>query len=72
MPKILLTEEQAQVLRESLEPVEVVGPEGVVFGSLRPRWSHADIVDAERRLASDEPRFTTAQVLEHLRSLERE
>jgi hypothetical protein len=40
------------------------------LGSIDPVWTEEDIADARRRLASDEPRYTTAQVLAHLKSLE--
>jgi hypothetical protein len=70
MPEIVLTAEQARVVEGSLVPVVVRNVNGAVLGSLPPIWTAEDIADAKRRLASDEPRYTTAQVLEHLRSLE--
>jgi hypothetical protein len=51
-------------------PVLVRDPNGAVLGSLAPIWTAEDVADAKRRLASGEPRYTIAQVLKHLRSLE--
>jgi hypothetical protein len=70
MPEIVLTAEQARVVAGSLVPVMVRDGNGNTLGRIEPIWTAEDIADAKRRLASDEPRYTTAQVLEHLRSLE--
>lgn len=70
MPEIVLDQAQADVVAGSVEPVKVCDPTGEVLGYIDPLWTHADIAEAKRRLASDQPRYTTAQVLEHLRSLE--
>jgi hypothetical protein len=69
MQHIVLTEDQAKVVAAALQPVQVRDTRGNVLGSIAPVWTAEDIADARRRLASDEPRYTTAQVLEHLRSL---
>ena len=68
MVQIVLTDEQAQVVASALEPVQVCDSRGNVLGRIDPVWTEDDIADARRRLASDEPRYTTAQVLEYLRS----
>jgi hypothetical protein len=70
MLEIVLTDEQAKVVATALKPVQVRDGNGHVLGIINPIWTEEDIADAKRRLASDEPRRTTAQVLEHLRSLE--
>jgi hypothetical protein len=71
MPQIMLTEEQAKQVAEAREPIQVCDARGNVLGYVSPLWTEEEIADARRRLASDEPRYTTAQMLDHLRSLER-
>jgi hypothetical protein len=71
MPELILTEEQARVVAEALAPVRVRDGRGNVLGTIAPIWTEEDIADARRRLASAEPRYSTAQVLEYLRSLEK-
>jgi hypothetical protein len=70
MNQIILTDEQAQVVASALKPVPVCDAKGRVLGTIMPIWTEEDIADAKRRLASDEPRYTTAEVLEYLRSPE--
>ena len=70
MNPIVLTDEQAKALATVLKPVQVRDKKGTLLGTFTPIWTEEDIADAKRRLASDEPRYTTAQVLEYLRSLE--
>jgi hypothetical protein len=72
MNQLVLTDEQAKVVATALKPVSVVDSRGNVLGTIDPLWTEADVAEAKRRLASDEARYTTAQVLEHLRSLEKE
>jgi hypothetical protein len=72
MVQIVLTDEQAQVVASALQPVRVCDSQGNFLGSITPIWTAEDIADAKRRLASNEPRYTTAQVLEYLRSLEKQ
>lgn len=69
MPKIILTADQAKVLASAQQPVQLCDQQGNVLGVVPPIWSADEVAEAERRLATDEPRFTTAQVLEHLRSI---
>ena len=72
MLQLVLTDEQAKQLAEELKSLEVCDSQGNVLGTFTPLWTEADIADAKRRLASDEPRYTFAQVMEHLRSLEKQ
>jgi hypothetical protein len=69
MSEIVLTAEQAKVVSAALRPVLVRDDSGHVLGSIAPVWTEEDIEDAQNRLHSDEPRFTTAQVKEYLKSL---
>lgn len=70
MQQIILTNEQAETIATVLNPVPVRDSKGSLLGTFTPIWTEDDIADAKRRLASDEPRYTTAQVVEYLRSLE--
>jgi hypothetical protein len=70
MAHIILNDEQARVVASALHAVQVRDGKGNVLGYIPPIWTEEDIAEAKRRLASEEPRYTTAQVLEHLRSLE--
>ncbi len=69
MPQIVLTDEQAEVVSTALKPVQVCDAQGNLLAVIQPTWTEEDIAEAKRRLASDQPRYTTAQVLEHLRAL---
>jgi hypothetical protein len=71
MNQIVLTDEQAKAVASTLKPIPVRDSKGALLGTFTPIWTEEDIADAKRRLASDEPRYTTAQVLDYLRSLER-
>jgi hypothetical protein len=68
MTQIRLTEEQARTIAQSLEPVQICDDQGNVLGILPPIWRPDDVAEAKRRLASDQPRHSTAEVLEHLRA----
>jgi hypothetical protein len=70
MPQIILDDEQAKLLASSLKPVEVRDRQGNLLGVIPPVWTEEEVADAKKRLASNEPRYTTAEVLEHLRSLD--
>lgn len=72
MKQLVLTDEQAKLVAASRKPVSVVDSRGNSLGTITPAWTEADVVEAKRRLASEQPRYTTAQVLEHLRSLEKQ
>jgi hypothetical protein len=69
MPHIVLSEEQTDVVTRSTEPVEVRDSEGRVLACI-PAAGHGDeIAEAKRRLASDQPRYTSQQVQSHLQAL---
>jgi hypothetical protein len=68
MHDIVLNEEQARVAAGALRPLFVRDAKGNVVGTFSPIWTEEDIAEAKRHLASDEPRFTTAQVLEYLKT----
>ncbi len=71
MKHIVLNDEQMKILAETPRQVEVRDSGGHLVGYLQfVGFTPADLEEAERHLASDEPRYTTEQVLAHLRSLE--
>ena len=75
MTEITLNDDQARILASSADPVIVRDRQGNVIGRIEPTESGDDlatVAEAKRRLASDQPRYTTAEVLEHLDSLESE
>ena len=71
MPYIIIDDEQARILAESNGQVEVRDRAGQHLGYVSLDFSAEEIAEAKRRLASDEPRYTTREVLEHLQNLER-
>jgi hypothetical protein len=70
MSRIVLTAEQAKVVATATGPVAVCDAAGNVLGYFMPAWTEEDIAEAKKRLSSDSPRMTTAEVLAYLRSLE--
>jgi hypothetical protein len=80
MTKIVLTSEQAGILAGSSESVAVCRPDGTIAGWISPKarlfapekcpFTPEEIAEAERRMDSPGPWYTTKEVLEHLRSLE--
>ena len=71
MTQLILTEEQTQVAAAALQPLPVRDTKGNVVGTFSPIWTAEDIAEAKRRLGSAEPRYTTAQVLDYLKSLKK-
>jgi hypothetical protein len=70
MTSIVVTKEQADIIK-SAKAIEVRGPHGEWLGVLSSHgFTEEDVRLAKEALASQSPRYTTAQVLEHLRSLE--
>jgi hypothetical protein len=72
MTQLILTHEQTQIMKQAWEPVQICDADGKVLGQLEPNENWECIVEAKRRLASNEPRYTSAQVQAHLRALQAE
>jgi hypothetical protein len=70
MAQIILTAEQMQIIRQALAPLSVCDPSGNVIGTLHPERCPAFIAELKRRAAAPGPRYTMAQVREHLQALE--
>lgn len=72
MVKIVVSEEQAKAIAEAKGSVEIVDSSGNRLGFFARPFTDQDVAVARQRASSDEPRRTTKQVLERLKSLERE
>ena len=75
MIRIVVDDEQAKAIAAARHRVEACDGNGKVLGVVKPTtptcgFSAEEIAEAKRRLAAPGPRYTTEQVLEHLRSLE--
>jgi len=81
MTQIVLTSEQARILTQASEPVAICRPDGSIAGWISPGtrfvvpevcpFSPEEIAAAEQEADSPGPWYTTKEVLEHLRSLDR-
>ena len=69
MPHIVVDDQQTKLISEATESVEIRDPQGRHLGYVARGFTYEDIAMAKQRLASDEPRSTTQEVLDHLRSL---
>ena len=67
MRDVVISEELLQAIAESGGDVRFVNA-GEVLGRFEPELTAAELEEIRRRLASREPRYTTDQVLERLRS----
>ena len=70
MQPIVVDDQQAKLITETKETLEIRDPQGRHIGYLAHLYTDEDIAIARQRLASGEPRYTTQEVLDHLRSLE--
>jgi hypothetical protein len=69
MQHIVVDEQQARIISEATECVEIRDPQGRHLGYVAHGFTGEDITIAKQRLASDERRYTTPEVLDHLQSL---
>lgn len=72
MSHIIVDDIQARLIMEADGTIEIRDRHGNHLGYVAHGFSAEDIAVARERLASDEPRYSTREVLEHLRSLEKE
>jgi len=72
VPHIVVDDLQAKIISDATQSVEIHDRRGNQLGYVAHRFTDEDIAVAKRRLQSDEPRFTTQEVLNHLRSLEQQ
>lgn len=69
MAHITIDEQQAKIVLEASDEIEVRDPQGNRLGFVSRSFNAAEIAEAKRRLASNGPWYTTKEVLDHLRSL---
>jgi len=72
VPYITVDDEQARLIAECAESLEIRDQHGKCLGYVAHGFSDEDIEIALQRMHSDEPRYTTAEVLQQLASLEQE
>jgi hypothetical protein len=72
VPHIVVDDREAKIISDATQSVEIRDRRGNHLGYVAHRFTDEDIAVAKRRLQSDEPRFTTQEVLDHLRSLEQQ
>lgn len=70
MPHIVVDDDQARIISESTGNIEIRDRTGKHLGSVAHDFTDEDIAIARERQASDEPRYSTREVLEHIQSLE--
>lgn len=68
-PMIIVDDEQAKLIRQHSENIEIRDRSGKRLGFVAHGFSEDDFAIALQRLNSDEPRYTTQQVLSHIESL---
>jgi hypothetical protein len=68
MPHIVVDDEQAKLISESVEGVEIRDRSGRHLGYVAQGFTEEDIRLAKQRMESDEPRYTTQQVLKHIQA----
>jgi hypothetical protein len=68
MQQITLTDEQLDAFSQAHDPVAVRDMQGRLRGYMAIVVGGEEIADAKRALASQEPRYTTVEVLARLRA----
>ncbi len=70
MPVIILDADQAKVLREASDLVELRDEQGQVLAQILPQSEAALLAEARRRLAANGPRYSSADVRARLQRLQ--
>lgn len=72
MQHLVVSDEQARLIVLASEAIEIRDRQGKHLGYVAHEFSEEDIAVARERMTSDEPRRTTREVLDRLRSSEQE
>jgi hypothetical protein len=72
MHHIVVDDQQAKLISEATESIEIRDPRGRRLGYVAHGFTDEDIAIALDRHASNEQRHTTKEVLDHLQSLGRD
>lgn len=67
---IVVNDEQARIIAQTGENVEIRDSGGNHLGYVAHGFDEHDIAIAKQRRASDEPRYTTEEVLKHMESFD--
>jgi hypothetical protein len=70
MPHIIVDDAQAELISKSGGTLEIRDRHGRHLGYVAHGFSTEDVAIANQRLHSNEPRYTTSEVIEHLRALD--
>jgi hypothetical protein len=70
MHHVVVDDQQAKIISDATESIEIRDPRGRHLGYVAQGFTDEDIAIAKDRVASDEPRYTTPEVLQHLQSLD--
>jgi hypothetical protein len=71
MDHIVVGDQQARLILQATETVEIRDARGRHVGYVAHGLTEEDVAIAKQRLASNEPRNSTREVLDHLRSRRR-
>ncbi len=69
MQHIVVDNEQARIILESADSIEIRDRSGKHLGYVAHGFTDEDIATAKQRMGSDEPRYSTEQVLDHIQTL---
>ena len=70
MQHIIVNDQQAKLISEATDSVEIHDARGSHLGYVAHAFTDEDVAIAKQRMASAEPRYSTQEVLDHLRSLD--
>ena len=70
MQHIVVDDQQAQIISKAADVVAIRDRQGNHLGFVAHGFTDEDIAVAKQRLASDERRYTTQEVMDHLDSLD--
>jgi hypothetical protein len=70
MSQIILSDEQLKAVRAATDAIAIRDQEGHLIGYVARPPSPEEISEAKRRLQSNGPWYSTAEVLDHLKSLD--
>lgn len=66
MPHIVVDDEQAKIIAETTDGIEIRDRNGRHLGYVAHGFTDEDVFIAKRRMNSDEPRYTTQEVIHSL------
>lgn len=66
MIRIIVDDEQARAIAQSTDVVEIRNREGRILGYVAHGFTADEVAVAQQRLRSEQPRFTTQEVLSRL------